>query len=288
MAAETVAANYAQQESPLQSMMAAMKAAGRQPEDCTLADLEGALEFHWRGAESTRALFAKMEMRVGDTVLDIGCGLGGPAMLCAKEFECQVTGIDLTPGFIEAAQTIQKLPLTNTDVNFVVGDVTAMSTIADNSIDKAFMIHVGMNFPLDVKIGMAKELQRILKPGGCFGLFDPMKGSDGAEVKYPLPFATTADDAFLATPEEYKSVLSDFDVVVDENGTPGVFGMVYTVAGMKMSPPIVTLEAVMGPSFAERAQNFGASMMSGGLTLWTLVVQKAGGTKMVPASGSWW
>lgn len=36
-------------------------------------------------------------------VLDIGCGIDGPARYLADTFACDVNGVDLSPDFIEAA-----------------------------------------------------------------------------------------------------------------------------------------------------------------------------------------
>jgi hypothetical protein len=36
------------------------------------------------------------------------------------------------------------------------------------------MIHVGQNLPPQVKVDLANEMFRILKPGGNFGLYDPV------------------------------------------------------------------------------------------------------------------
>jgi cyclopropane fatty-acyl-phospholipid synthase-like methyltransferase len=39
-------------------------------------------------------------------LLDVGCGLGGPARFLAATYGCHVTGIDLSQPFIEAARML--------------------------------------------------------------------------------------------------------------------------------------------------------------------------------------
>ena len=97
---KAVVYNYTQLESPLATVTAGLLKHGKDASNTTLGELEGALQFHWGGANSTLRLFEELDIQHGDRVLDAGCGLGGPALLCAKALGCQVTGIDLTPSFI--------------------------------------------------------------------------------------------------------------------------------------------------------------------------------------------
>jgi cyclopropane fatty-acyl-phospholipid synthase-like methyltransferase len=48
-------------------------------------------EFHTRGLVATRELAEALAPSGGDSVLDVGCGLGGPARLPAGEHGCDVT-----------------------------------------------------------------------------------------------------------------------------------------------------------------------------------------------------
>jgi cyclopropane fatty-acyl-phospholipid synthase-like methyltransferase len=60
-------------------------------------------QFHTRGILATADLAATARLETSSRVLDIGCGIGGPARYLASTFGCQVTGVDLSPGFIDAA-----------------------------------------------------------------------------------------------------------------------------------------------------------------------------------------
>ena len=42
-------------------------------------------------------------------VLDLGCGVGGPARTLAGEFGCRVTGLDITETFCRAAEMLNRL-----------------------------------------------------------------------------------------------------------------------------------------------------------------------------------
>jgi cyclopropane fatty-acyl-phospholipid synthase-like methyltransferase len=42
-------------------------------------------------------------------LLDIGCGIGGPARWIAAKYGCRVTGVDLTAEFCAAARELNNL-----------------------------------------------------------------------------------------------------------------------------------------------------------------------------------
>lgn len=58
--------------------------------------------FHGRGVIATEELAAMMRPKARDHLLDIGCGIAGPARWIAAKYRCRVTGVDLTPKFCGA------------------------------------------------------------------------------------------------------------------------------------------------------------------------------------------
>lgn len=66
----------------------------------------------WRADESPaeaqenliRELARRADIKLGERVLDIGCGLGGSSLFLAREFGATVKGISLSPKQIEAAR----------------------------------------------------------------------------------------------------------------------------------------------------------------------------------------
>jgi ubiquinone/menaquinone biosynthesis C-methylase UbiE len=96
-------------------------------------------------------------------VVDLGCGLGGPARYVATETGAFVTGIDLTAEFVETGRVLTEWTGLTDQVQLLEGSVLDLPLEAA-SVDAAYMIHVGMN--IADKVGIAREAKRVLKPGG--------------------------------------------------------------------------------------------------------------------------
>src|SRR4051794_7879303 len=72
-------------------------------------------------------------LSAGDRVLDVGCGTGSLAFAAGQTVDLgSVTGIDLTPGFIEFARARSSDPR----IRFELGDARDLP-FADNSFDRA-------------------------------------------------------------------------------------------------------------------------------------------------------
>src|ERR671924_205372 len=76
------------------------------PEDQQLAPQQLAAldQFHTRGLAATAELARLAGITAGLSVLDAGCGIGGPARFLAATCSCRGTGVDLSEPFIEAAR----------------------------------------------------------------------------------------------------------------------------------------------------------------------------------------
>src|SRR6266700_4245224 len=63
----------------------------------TVAKLAPLDQFHTRGILATTELAEAAELAPSTRVLDLGCGIGGPARYLAATFGCNVIGVDLSP-----------------------------------------------------------------------------------------------------------------------------------------------------------------------------------------------
>jgi len=65
-------------------------------------------QFHTRGLAATVELAKLAGIAADMSVLDVGSGVGGPARFLAATYGCQVTGIDLSEPFVDAARYLTK------------------------------------------------------------------------------------------------------------------------------------------------------------------------------------
>ncbi|EGP88919.1 unnamed protein product [Zymoseptoria tritici ST99CH_1A5] len=114
-------------------------------------------------------LALKMNLQEGMKVLDVGCGVGGPAREIAKFSGVNITGLNNNDYQIERATKYAQKEGLSHQLNYVKGDFMQMS-FADNSFDAVYAIEATVHAPsLE---GIYSEIFRVLKPGGVFGVYE--------------------------------------------------------------------------------------------------------------------
>lgn len=186
-------------------ILGVLEQAGKQRSAITVADLAPVDEFHIGGREATEAIAARMGLRSGMRLLDIGCGIGGPARYFASAHGCKVSGIDLTPEYVRTAMALSKLVGLSGLVNFQEASALKMP-FGDAEFDGAYEFHAGMN--MAEKREVFAETRRVLKPHAVFAIYDVMLTGPG-EIKFPVPWASKEMDSFVATQDEYRDALKE-------------------------------------------------------------------------------
>ncbi len=260
--ATEVAAHYTS-GSLLDRVMARLDAADvTRPVDI---DLLGPVdEFHIGGRLATEPFLAKIGVGAGDRVLDLGCGLGGPARFAAKSTGAFVTGIDLTDEFVETGRALTELTGLADQVDLVQGSILDLP-FAAGSFDAAYMIHVGMN--VADKAGVALQVASMLKPGGVFGIYDVMRVGAG-EMHYPVPWAHEESQNALATPETYREALlqAGFTVESEVDRTGFAKEFFARLAANQQGPggpPPLGLHLVMGADTSAMVRNMVQNISEG-------------------------
>ncbi len=175
------------------------------PETLTIEDLLPHDEFHIGGRRATEHFMALLGFKAGSNILDVGCGIGGAARYMASVFGARVTGVDLTPEFIEAARTLtQKTNIEQKPV-FEVGSALSLP-FEDAMFDGACTLHAAMN--IKDKAIFYSEVYRVLKPGAVFGIYDILAGEGTDEFAFPAPWAATKETSFLVAPDEMQGMLT--------------------------------------------------------------------------------
>jgi ubiquinone/menaquinone biosynthesis C-methylase UbiE len=241
------------------AVVAAIKALGKDPERLTTADLRGADEFHFGWHPATVAFGAAVGLAPGEEVLDIGCGIGGPARYFAEAHGCLVTGIDLSFDFLDAATGLTRRCGLAERVKFHLGDAHSLP-FADASFDAATLIHVGMN--IDDKGHLFAEVRRVLRTGGRFGVYDIMRTADG-KVRFPVHWAETPRTSFLESPRAYRQLLEarGFEIESQVDRREMVLKIARIMA--RDTNPADDIHTAMGPVRTDRRANVMAALRRG-------------------------
>lgn len=176
----------------------AMQASGLSTESVSIEALAPVDHFHARGFAATKELADSLTVKPGSHLVDIGCGVGGPARYLAHRFGCTVDGIDITEPFVVAANHLSKLTGMSDRVTIRLGDGASLP-YPDQAFDGAFSQHVTMN--VADRDRFFAEAFRVLRPGAFFALTEHGLG-DGGTPHHPVPWSDDGSHEHLLPPEE--------------------------------------------------------------------------------------
>lgn len=111
-----------------------------------------------------RFIIGALDLKPGDKVLDICCGVGRHAIELAKQ-GYKVTGVDLTQSYVgSAAEEASKKSL---DCEFLIGDMRSLPF--ENEFDAAYNFFTSWGYYSDEENLIAiRQVYEALKPGGRF------------------------------------------------------------------------------------------------------------------------
>jgi SAM-dependent methyltransferase len=245
-------------------ILAGLRAAGIDPARPSPQDLAPVDEFHIGGRPATAYLVAKMGLSRHQHVLDVGCGIGGATRFLAGEIGCRVTGIDLTPEYVEVARDLAERTGLARRITYEVGSALAMP-FADSTFDAALTMHVAMN--IADREGLYREVARVLAPRAVFAIYDVMKrGPD--RLVFPVPWADTDATSHLVDTDRMHALLdmAGFAVETVEDRTEFAVAFFRERLGAAAgAPPPLGLHLLMGANARQKFENMLVNLERGSI-----------------------
>ena len=126
-----------------------------------------------------RLMIAKLELEEGMTVVDVGCGIGGPMRRVVREAGVRVVGVNSNEHQLDKARSLNAEAGLDDKVDYVACSFMDMGVIIDDTFDCGYAIESTCHAP--DKVGAFAEIYRVLKPGALFwgqemcmtDMFDP-------------------------------------------------------------------------------------------------------------------
>lgn len=235
----------------MKSILDGLNESGHDPDALDAEALAPLEEFHTFGREATIALADAAGITENDRVLDVGCGIGGPARLLARRYGCPVVGIDLTEEFCDVAIDLNRRVGLDDRVEIRRADALDLP-FADGEFSVVWTQHVSMN--IEDKPRMYAEMRRVVPTGGRLGFFDILAGPT-QPIRFPVPWASDENVNFLASALETQVMVAaaGFRTRLWEDTTTQATRF-YRAMGMPTPAPPLGLHLIV-PNVPEKGAN---------------------------------
>jgi len=180
----------------------ALREAGLDTERLDLDELAALDEFHALGRAATLALAELSGIRTGETVLDVGAGIGGPARVLAHRYGADVTALDGSARFCRAGERLCAATGLEDRVEVVCADALSLP-FEDESFDVVWTQALLQN--IEDKPTLLAEFRRVLRAGGRWALFEVLSGPGGA-VHFPVPWGDGPRESFLVAGRQLRGM----------------------------------------------------------------------------------
>jgi SAM-dependent methyltransferase len=219
-------------------------------------------QFHSGGLAATRDLANLAAIKPGEAVLDVGCGVGGPARVLAAEHGARVRAVDLSPAYVEIGRALSK----KSGIAVIFEAANALDLpFADASFDLVWTQHASMN--IADKPRLYRELRRVLRPEGRLAFHDLLVGAKPGPLQFPVPWADGAEESFLISAKDLRTLLAScgFRERIWQDRTAATLAYFEKMPPPTAPAPPLGIHLLLGPGFPAMAANIRRNMAEGRL-----------------------
>ncbi|XP_024919003.1 phosphoethanolamine methyltransferase isoform X2 [Cynoglossus semilaevis] len=155
------------------------------------------------GPSTTKEFVDMLNLKPGQKVLDVGCGIGGGDFYMAKTFGVKVLGLDLSENMVEIAME-RALKENLPSVQFEVADATKR-TFPEGSFDVIYSRDTILH--IDDKLALFQRFHSWLKPGGKLLISDYCCGEKPWNPEFEAYVKKRG--YILYTPSQYGKVIEE-------------------------------------------------------------------------------
>jgi arsenite methyltransferase len=185
--------------------------------------------YHPGGTALTRRLLNAIGLQAGERLVDVASGLGTTSLLAAQDYGAIVDGVDLSEPNVKLASGAAVATDLADRATFHHGDAEALP-LPDGGWDAVICECALCTFP--DKATAAREMARVLRPGGRLGISDITADRDRLPTELTGIAAWVACVADARPVEEYQRILGSagLQVTLVERHTPALERMIRQIA----------------------------------------------------------
>lgn len=161
--------------------------------------------YHPGGTRLTRRLLDSIGLQAGERLADVASGIGTTGLLAAQEYDAIVDGVDMSEANVKLATGAAVTTDLADRTRFHHGDAEALP-LADATFDAVICECALCTFP--DKATAAREMARLLRPGGRVGISDITAHRERLPDELSGIAAWVACVADARTSDEYRQILT--------------------------------------------------------------------------------